>query len=357
MTSSAVRLAAAREDLNHREPEYQELIREVRERLIGIYPQLTQGEFGFPQRKHNESLRKGAGVWVPYLLGGSGTAAVEAMITSCIKTGPVLLLEGGYYSARMREILEIHKIPHEVHKTDWKSPINLTSVESALEDRTYEAVLMTHDETTLGRLNDIDSVGELCNAHNVKLLVDAMSSFGADSINFTNIDAVAASANKCLHGLPGVGFVLVRDWLSDEMAGYEPKSYYLHLPLYRNESPPLTPPVPMLSAFRQALREAERGQPGRHQDYIRKANLIRSGLRQRGFEMALSDNEMSCTLSTATLPKGWSYDRWFKANYERGFVIYACKAQYREQFFQVSHMGEVSDHQLNNWLKVVDELL
>jgi 2-aminoethylphosphonate-pyruvate transaminase len=337
MTTESVRAAVTKEDLNHREPAYLEMVREVKEKLMGVYPESASG-------------------FRPYLIGGSGTASVEAMVTSCVNTGPVLLLDGGYYSHRIAEILAIHKIPHKALAFDWALPIEPEAVEAELKASEYEAVLMTHDETTLGRLNDIDTIGRICHRHNVRLLVDAMSSFAAEHMDFANYDAVAASANKCLHGLPGVGFVLVRTDLADQMRTHPRRTYYLHLPMVEGDIPPITPPVSTLCAFRQALREfpgvEERG--GR---YARQAAFLRKELRARGLKTAIEDSEASCTMSTFEIPAGWNYDRWFDASYERGFVLYACKGHFREKFFQMSTMGEVKDEYLTAWLAVFDELV
>lgn len=339
MTTATVRAAAASSDLNHREPAYLDLIREVKQRLLDVYP------------SSKDALR-------PYLLGGSGTASVEAMITSCVCTGPVLILDGGYYSHRIAQILEIHHIPHKILSIDWLRPVLPDEVEAELlhpDGASYEAVVMTHDETTLGRLNDVDAIGRICHRHGVRLLVDAMSSFGAERMNFDHYDAVAASANKCLHGLPGVGFVLVRNDLAEAMEDFPRRTYYLHLPMVAGDIPAITPPVAMLSAFRQALREFP-GVEERGARYARQAAFLRRELRGRGLETAITDDAASCTMSTVTLPHGWTYDQWFDANYRRGYVIYACKGVFREQFFQLSTMGEVTDDHIAQWLQVFDDL-
>lgn len=338
MTTATVRQAAARDDINHREPEYLALIRETKTRLLSVYPQLR------------------AEGWVPYIIGGSGTAAVEAMITSTVRRGPVLVIESGYYSARIRQILEIHRIPTVVHSVAWDSAINLDLVAEALAKEPFEALVMTHDETTLGRLNDIHSIGQLCEERGVKCLVDAMSSFGADTIDFSHLSAVAASANKCLHGLPGVSFVLVRPELAADMREYPRRSYYMHLPLYEGDVPGITPPVSTLSAFCEALRENP-GAEARGEHYLRQATLLRSELRARGFETALPDEQSSRTLTTVNIPHGWTYDDWFEANLKNGYVIYACKGEFREKFFQLSTMGEVTDEHIKSWLVSVDLLL
>jgi 2-aminoethylphosphonate-pyruvate transaminase len=185
-----------------------------------------------------------------------------------------------------------------------------------------------------------------------------MSSFGADPIDFTYLDAVCASGNKCLHGIPGVGFVLVREDLAEAMKNYPRRSYYMSLPMYAGESPPLTPPVPAMMALRQALREyPKEGVGGRHRTYLERADYMRTQLGVLGFEPAIPFGETSCTLTSFTLPAGYTYDRWFEANFAEGFVIYACKGELREKFFQVSAMGELTMDNIEDWIDAVKRIL
>ncbi len=123
MTSESVRLAAALPDLNHRDPEYLDLIRDTKHRLMRVYDGTVD-------------------CWQAFLLGGSGTLAVEAMITSCVDRGPVLVLENGYYSSRIRDLLEIHKIPYKALSHGWRDPWDWASIEAELQSG-YEAVVRT----------------------------------------------------------------------------------------------------------------------------------------------------------------------------------------------------------------------
>jgi 2-aminoethylphosphonate-pyruvate transaminase len=346
MTSDTVRQAAAMPDMNHRDPAFIEMLRETRQRLLRVYPKMEE---------HGADRVRGA--WRSYLIGGSGTAAVEAMITSCVREGTVLLIDSGYYSGRMRSKLEAHGIPYDVFHTDsWLDPIRMPKLEAQIGGGSYEAVITTHNETTAGRLHPIAEIGKLCNETNTKLLVDAMSSFGADEIDFTHVDAVASSANKCLHGLPGLSFVLVRDWLADEMRAFDPRTVYLSLPFYEGDSPPLTPPVPILSALLQALRENSGGAEARGHLYRHRANILRAGLKERGFGFAIPDQSMSCALTTASIPRGFTGDAWFQANIDAGFMIYPTKGDLKDQWFQVANMGELAEDHLHLWLAAIDDL-
>jgi 2-aminoethylphosphonate-pyruvate transaminase len=327
MTSESVRHAAAILDMNHRDPAFLELQREVKERLRTIY--------------------QGMSDWVVYLIGGSGTAAMEAMASSCIESGQVLVLENGYYSSRMREILEVHSIEHQCLSFDWLSAIDLNLVDKTLAEGQFRAVLVTHNETTTGRLNPVERIGELAHKHGAVCLVDAISSFGADSLDCRFLDGVVGSANKCLHGIAGVSFVLVKPYLAAQIRGYKRRTVYLHLPMYEGERPPLTPPIPALSALRQALRERPKD---RGQGYLKKASLIRSRLKKLGYGFAIPEEEFSCTMTVASIPAGYSWPEWFDWNRSNGYLLYECKGDLRERFFQVANMGELSLEQIQGWL-------
>ena len=335
MTSEAVRQAAAMPDMNHREPAFQEVFNEVRSRLSSLYP--------------------GTANWTACLIGGSGTAAVEAMISSCVGDGEVLVIASGYYSSRLVVQLKAHKIPYKLLAFSWRDAWNFEWIEDEFARGKYEAVLCVHDETTTGRLNDIQRLGSLCRQHGARCFVDAMSSFGVEEIDFSVVDAVASSSNKCLHGIPGVSFVLVKGELITEMSARQSRSFYLDLGQYAGAIPPVTPPVPVIASLLQALREMESVEK-RRESYIHLSSLIRTELGKDGFEPAIPLEESTITLTTYRAPNGDAAN-WIKRNRERGFLLYGCKGELEREFFQVANMGELTEADIRNWLRVVDGLM
>ena len=332
MTSDSVRAAAALPDLNHRDPLYLGVQREVRAKLASLFGGLA-----------------------PYLIGGSGTAAMEATVTSCIERGPCLVVSNGYYASRYARIFDAHQIDHQVLDFPWSSAWDLKKIEERLEGGGFEAVLATHHETSTGRLNGVAGLAKLAAKHKTALLVDAVSSLGAEPFPFEGVQALFSSANKCLHGLPGVSFALLEPTFASRIKSFPPRTYYLHLPMYEGDRPPLTPPVPAMRAFLQALTEfvAEGGVDARHARYSRQAARIRSALRELGCGTYTPDSEASCAVTVATIPSGFVADTWMKTNYEAGFVLFECKGDLRETHFQVSTMGEVTDEMVEAWLAFV----
>jgi 2-aminoethylphosphonate-pyruvate transaminase len=336
MTSEAVRAAAAMPDLNHRDPEYAQVQDDVK-----------------------VALRRLSGGHVPYLIGGSGTAAMEAAVASCIAEGPCLIVTNGYYAERYERIFEAHEIERETVWFPWSSPWDMAKIEEHLEDGEYEAVLVTHHETSTGRLNPVGALADLGHKYEATVIVDAVSSLGSEALPFDKLDVVFSSASKCLHGLPGVSYVLLSPEMSGSLHEYPQRTYYLHLPLYGGDRPPLTPPVPAMRAFRQALVEFENagGIAARHERYSRQASRIRAYLRSIGCGTYVRDEEASCAVTVATVPRGFVADTWLRANYDAGFALFECKGDMRETHFQISTMGEVTNEMVEEWIALVTHLI
>ncbi len=262
--SGRVRNALARADWCHREPEFAALTRDILERLTHVYPQ-------------------GADDYDAVLLTGSGTSAVEAMLATLAPgDGATLVLRNGVYGDRMATMLERQGKPHVSLGQDWQAPLDLGRIEQCLVSRPeISHVAVVHHETTTGRLNDLDGLGELCRELDRQLLLDAVSSFGAEAIDFStwNLAALAATANKCLHGAPGLSFVLAHRECWERPA--TPASVYLDLHRYHELQSgsgysPFTQAVHVAFALQAALEEFEEegGWRTRHEIYGTRADRI-----------------------------------------------------------------------------------
>src|SRR5690606_6959174 len=138
--------------------------------------------------------------WMPVLLGGSGTTALEAMVSSLLPADArVLVPENGVYGERLSRLLAIHGIPGNAVKAGWKDAWDLSKIESELHSGGITHVLAVHHEATTGRLNPVIPLARLCEQAEVGLLLDTVSSFGAEAIPFDSpaLMACAATANKC----------------------------------------------------------------------------------------------------------------------------------------------------------------
>jgi 2-aminoethylphosphonate-pyruvate transaminase len=328
-----VREAQLGPDLCHRQPEYAALQQEVREGLERVYPEA-------------------AGRYASVLLTGSGTAAVECMIDSLAKSnGKTLVVANGVYGERIASILEIHGKPFQVVSSEWTRPIDLVAVKRLLAtDKTITHVATVHHETTTGRLNDLAALGGLCGRYAVPLLLDAVSSFGGEPIQFDewNLAACAATANKCLHAVPGTAFVLARrDVL--ETGGSQASSLYLdlfrHWRSQEQGSTQFTPAVQSMYALRTALSELHQdgGWRTRHAHYAALSARLRGSLKKLGFSLLLEkEGVYSSTLTSFNLPPGIAFDALYASMSDRGFVIYPGQKELQTRIFRIAVMGDLT---------------
>ncbi len=341
--SERVRSALLGPDLCHRETEFADLQDEIRQRLLALYDLNSQR-------------------WAPVLLSGSGTVAMEAMVSSLLPSeGKLLVIENGVYGERLSKIAQIHGIAHASLPHEWGAKIGLEQLEQTLKsDSHITHVAVVHHETTTGRLNDVAAIGALCRHYHKQLLVDGVSSFGAEAIAFEDwgISALAATANKCLHGVPGAAFVLVR---RDSLpANSHARSLYLDLATYCREQDrrgtPFTPAVQCFYALREALREladADGWQP-RRAHYRQLAELVANGFQALGIEALLPREDSSCVLRAYRLPENLPYERLHDELKRQGFVIYAGQGGLVAKIFRISTMGAITLQDMEHFLAVVE---
>ncbi|HTD74990.1 MAG TPA: 2-aminoethylphosphonate aminotransferase [Steroidobacteraceae bacterium] len=346
--SERVRRSLLNPDLCHRESEFFDLQDEARSRLLSTYDL-------DPAR------------WAAVLLTASGTAAVESMVAALVpQNGRLLVVENGVYGERISLICTHYGIAHERIIGDWMRapdyPAIAAKLVSAPEAARFTHVAVVHHETTTGRLNDLGELLALCVKHGAALLVDGVSSFGAEAIDFENpaLSAVAATANKCLHGVPGAAFVIVR---RSELVNAISRTYYLDLlrlaRLQDERNTPFTPAVHAYYALVEALREyAEQGgRRARYQRYAELAERARAGLAALGIDSAISPKDSSVVLRAYTLPVGMDYPRLHDALKADGFVIYAGQGNLSKDLFRISTMGALAAADIDRLLHSFARLL
>jgi 2-aminoethylphosphonate-pyruvate transaminase len=331
--SERVRRSLLQPDLCHRESEFFALQDEARQRLLSVYELDPR-------------------IWTAVLMTGSGTAAVESMTAALVPEGGRLLnLENGVYGERIAQICSQYRIAHERISGSWMQPIDLDAVSARLDaakgDQRFTHMAVVHHETTTGRLNDLRPLSELCRARGLSLIVDGVSSFGAEVIDFADpiLSAVAATANKCLHGVPGASFVIARRSALEQAAS---RAYYLDLVrlarLQDQSNTPFTPAVHAYYAMVEALREfAEQGgRAARHARYAALAEQVRSGLAELGIESIIAPSQSSVVLRAYGLPRGRTYTQLHDVLKADGFVIYAGQGELSKTLFRISTMGQVT---------------
>ncbi len=298
---------------------------------------------------------------------GSGTFAVESMISSLTsKESKILILINGAYGQRMkkmcsylnRNVIEYEVAEHETH--------NLQKIENIINTNDLTHVFAVYCETTSGILNPIEEIAKLVEKKNISFFIDAMSAFGALPLSAKkiNFDAVAASSNKCLEGVPGVGFILVKNEVIKNSKG---NSHSLSLDLYdqwqameKNKQWRFTPPTHVLAAFKQAIKEHEKegGVEGRYKRYSYNCNIICNGMKKLGFEKLLPDDLQAPIIITFKQPedKNFDFDKFYNALSDKNFLIYPGKLTVAETF-RIGCIGNLDDNDMHDTISAINEVI
>lgn len=299
---------------------------------------------------------------------GSGTFAVEATLGTLIpKDAKTLVLINGAYGTRIAKILEVLGRPRDCRETPEHVPVDVDALAdklAAAPDITH--VVVVHCETTTGILNPLEAVARTVAEHGRSLLIDAMSSFGAIEIDPEKVsyDAVIASANKCLEGVPGMGFALIRRSVLEKCDG---NSHSLSLDLYDqwrsmegNGQWRFTPPTHVIAAFDRALDqfEADGGVKGRHRRYRANCDALLKGLRDLGFQTLLPDELQAPIIVTVLTPRdaNFSFDAFYDRLHDKGFAIYPGKLT-QVDTFRVGCIGNLNVAVIEEAIAAIKDVL
>jgi len=310
----------------------------------------------------------GAGRYVAVPMQGSGTFAVEAMLTTFTRrNGKALVLINGAYGQRARRILEIAGRVVVAHETAEDTPPDLAEVERLLKrHKSIRHVFAVHCETTSGIRNPIEAIAALVARHGRSLLIDAMSAFGALELDSRALafDAVAASSNKCIQGVPGLGFVIARREALAETKGNATTLaldlHDQHAAFERTGQYRFTPPIQVIAAFHRALREFndEGGLAGRGERYAENARALIEGMQGLGFKTLLPAALQAPIIVTFHMPTDsrFVFQDFYDALKERGYVIYPGKLTVADSF-RVGCIGDLHVQHMRGFVDAVAETL
>jgi 2-aminoethylphosphonate-pyruvate transaminase len=346
-TSDMVKHAMLR-DWGSRDDSFIAMNREVRERLIDL------------------AGARGTHVCVP--LQGSGTFVVEATLATLVAPGDKLLvLVNGAYGTRMVEMAR--RMQRDVEHLQWREDeqVDCRALDDSLSaDRGITHVAVVHCETTSGILNPLAQVAETVARHGRALIIDAMSTFGALEIDAREVPFVAAvaSSGKCLEGVPGMGFALIR---RDALELCQGNAHSLSLDLFAqwqgfemNEQWRFTPPTQVIAALRQALDEhaSEGGVKGRGARYARNHRVLVDQMQEMGFRCLVARELQSPIIATFLMPAdpNFEFSHFYERLRNRGFLIYPGKLTVADSF-RIGCIGHIGESEIRGALDAIRTVL
>ena len=301
------------------------------------------------------------------LINGSGTAAIESILTSVVhRDRKILIVNNGSYGMRMCQIAERYKINFIEFNGSKVSPLNIHQLESILdsESNNLSHIALVHNETSTGLLNDIYKIGKLAKKYNLEVIIDAMSSFGAIPIDMKkqNISYLASSSNKNIQGLPGISFVVSKISSLEKLKNDDQLSFYLSLKeeyeyFKKFNQTRFTPPVQTLYSFKQAIKELkDETIEKRYFRYTKSWNTLINGLDDLNLSYLVDKKDHSKIITAIKIPKDVDFNELHDYMYLRGVTIYPGKIK-ELNTFRVANIGDINFRDIKMFLDYLKKFL
>jgi 2-aminoethylphosphonate-pyruvate transaminase len=309
------------------------------------------------------SALAGAGDVETVLFGGSGTAADEVMISSCVPPGAkLLILDNGAYGERFAKIAASYSIPHDVVKSSGHEPPDTEFLKERLREGAYTHFALVYHETTTGLLNPVPELCRFCKARGITTMVDAVSAFAAIPIDMEQdgIDFMASTSNKNIQGMAGVAFVFCRKDALEKIRDYPLRSYYLNLwdqysYFKKTGQTRFTPPVQALYALRQAIIETKlETVRKRYERYAACWETLIRGIKRMGLKTLVPEAAQSKLITAILDPPSprYSFDKLHDFARSRGFTIYPGKLAGADTF-RIANIGDIRPPEMEKFVELL----
>ncbi|MEB8385605.1 alanine--glyoxylate aminotransferase family protein [Rhodobacteraceae bacterium KMM 6894] len=345
--AASLRHAISKEDICHRERDFDVLLASVEKKLLTLF------EIKKPNR------------FRAVVITGSGTAANEAILSSVVGGGAILILSNGEFGERLHKTSCIHNNRTHLLQRPWGTPFDPDQIAAYLDSHKIDVVAMVHHETCSGMLNPLAEIGALAKAHGAIFVVDGVSSVGAEVVDMEvcNIAFCSSSSSKAIGSYPGLSFVIGRKKQFEKLKTHAAKTTYLNLATFygflkQHNQTPNTPAVPLFFALEQALTNIlSEGVANRFARIRARADQLRLGMRKLNLEFVLDDADMCAVLTTVKVPPSILVRDLRDRLREKSIIIYEGKGCFAGKVFQVGNIGELSERDVQFFLSTLRDVL
>lgn len=342
-----VREAICKQDICHREPEFDGLLQSIENKLLKLF-----------DIRNTEAYRA-------VVITGSGTAANESMLSSVVGDNKVLILSNGEFGERLHKISKIYNKNTFLLKFNWGEPLQLEKINTFLQKHSIDVVAMVHHETSSGMLNPLDEIGQLVKSHGAVFIVDCVSSAGAEIIDLEkcHIAFCSSSSSKAIGSYSGLSFVIGQTQAFEKLKNLPIKSMYLNLYRFYEfnktfSQTPNTPAVHLFYALEQALSNIlNEGTVNHYATLKEKASLLRQGMLDLGLNFLISQKDMCSVLTTVVIPSHVDIRLLRQEMRNKSIIIYEGKGQFKDLVFQVGNIGELSFSNIQYFLDSLAKVL
>lgn len=336
--------AMAKPPIGHRTPDFEEILEECWKNLKEVF------------QTKNDVL----------IITGSGTAAMDAAISSTMRQGEeIVCVGGGKFGERFLEIASAYGLKAKEVKVEWGEAAAPEDVEEVVAESSARAITLTHNETSTGVVHDAKAVGKIAKEYGLLYILDGITSVGGDEVKTDawGVDVCITGSQKCLAAPPGLAMMSVSDKAWEVIEEKGRSNYYLDLGAYRKslkkKTTPYTPSVSLIYGLQAALRNViEEGLAARVKRHRTLAMATREACKAVNVELFPGEKVASNTVTALRIPDALTDDDIRgRMKREHGILLAGGQAQLKGKIFRIGHMGNVGCPELMAALAALEAVL
>lgn len=286
------------------------------------------------------------------IVAGTGTLAMEMAIANTTKSGDaILIVSHGFFGDRFIEMCERRGLNVDVLSSEWGKTVPLANIENQLSQKSYQAVTVTHVDTSTGTCADVAGIGKIVDRFDGTLfIVDGVCATGAipESVDGMGIDVLLTGSQKAFGVAPGLAILWAGPKALERRTslGTIPDSYMdfeKWIPIMNDPNKYWgTPPVNLIWAMKESVRLIkEEGLENRYKRHQIDALGIQAALEATGFSILADSGCRAATLSNVIYPEGIDDETFRNILAEEGIVVAAALGAYAGKAFRLGHMGHI----------------
>jgi alanine-glyoxylate transaminase/serine-glyoxylate transaminase/serine-pyruvate transaminase len=290
----SVRGALAAPTLGHLDPEFLEIMDEVRSMLRSVFG--TKHELTMP-------------------MSGTGSSGMETCLVNLLEPGDrALVCVNGVFGTRMADLARRLGAEVVTVEAPWGRAMDPEDIRRAAKDGGFRVLCVVHAETSTGALTSLEGLRSIADEAGAFLLADTVTSLGGMPVELDRhgVDAAYSGTQKCLSCPPGLAPVSLSDRAWEHVKGrtHPVSSWYLDLALIARywggeRAYHHTAPIHMMYALHESLRLVlEEGPKRRFERHRQNARALRAGLEAMGLELPVPNGERLDPLTLVRIPDG-----------------------------------------------------
>lgn len=303
-----------------------------------------------------------------FVIAGTGTLSMEMAIANSLKKGDnVLIVSHGFFGDRFIEICERKGLNIDVLQSEWGKIVSVEEIEEKLREKDYQAITVTHVDTSTGVVAPIREIGEMLrNFRDTLYIVDGVCATAGEPeyIDDMGIDMLITGSQKAFGVAPGLAIL----WASKKALKRRKSlgtiaDYYIDfekwLPIMKDPSKYFaTPAVNMIWALKESVNIIkEEGIENRYKRHIRNGRAMQSALEELGFKLLAEEGHRAVTLSNPIYMDGVDDGEFRTILSEEGVVVAGGLGEYAGKMFRLGHMGNIDIHDMVSTIAAIERTL